>query len=72
MKSKTEKPRWQAARPSAEQACVLPVPELPRAFFGGVPISSLYDNLKIAVARILGDGRRQRIAPSQSSQPLPI
>jgi transposase len=29
-------------------------------FFGGVPISILYDNLKIAVARILGDGKRQR------------
>jgi len=30
------------------------------AFFGGVPQSILYDNTKIAVARILGDGRRQR------------
>ena len=30
------------------------------AFFGGVPISILYDNLKIAVAKILGDGKRQR------------
>lgn len=30
------------------------------AFFGGVPISILYDNTKIAVARILGDGTRQR------------
>jgi hypothetical protein len=30
------------------------------SFFGGVPISILYDNLKIAVARILGDGKRQR------------
>jgi transposase len=29
-------------------------------FFGGVPKSILYDNTKIAVARILGDGRRQR------------
>ena len=29
-------------------------------FFGGVPRSILYDNLKLAVARILGDGRRQR------------
>ena len=27
-------------------------------FFGGVPRSILYDNLKLAVARILGDGRR--------------
>ena len=30
------------------------------AFFGGVPRSILYDNTKLAVARILGDGRRQR------------
>ena len=30
------------------------------AFFGGVPLSILYDNLKIAVARILGDGVRVR------------
>jgi transposase len=30
------------------------------AFFGGVPKSMLYDNTKIAVARILGDGKRQR------------
>ena len=30
------------------------------AFFGKVPLSILYDNTKIAVARILGDGRRQR------------
>ena len=29
-------------------------------FFGGVPHTMLYDNTKIAVARILGDGRRQR------------
>jgi transposase len=29
-------------------------------FFGGVPRSILYDNTKIAVARILGDGERQR------------
>ena len=29
-------------------------------FFGGVPVSILYDNLKIAVARILADGKRQR------------
>ena len=29
------------------------------AFFGGVPQSILYDNTKIAVARILGDGKRQ-------------
>ena len=30
------------------------------AFFEGVPQSILYDNTKIAVARILGDGKRQR------------
>ena len=30
------------------------------AFFGGVPTSILYDNTKIAVARILGDGKRKR------------
>jgi hypothetical protein len=30
------------------------------AFFGGVPLSVLYDNLKIAVARICGDGRREQ------------
>jgi len=29
-------------------------------FFGGVPQSILYDNTKIAVARILGDGKRVR------------
>ena len=29
-------------------------------FFGCVPQSVLYDNTKLAVARILGDGRRQR------------
>src|SRR6202158_1280864 len=30
------------------------------AFFDGVPPSILYDNTKIAVARILGNGKRQR------------
>ena len=30
------------------------------AFLGGVPQSVLYDNTKLAVAMILGDGRRQR------------
>ena len=29
-------------------------------FFGGIPQSILYDNTKLAVARILGDGKRQR------------
>ena len=30
------------------------------SFFGGVPLSILYDNLKIAVAKICGDGKRER------------
>ena len=30
------------------------------AYLGGVPRSILYDNTKLAVAKILGDGRRQR------------
>ena len=30
------------------------------AFFGGVPLSVLYDNTKIAVAKICGDGKRDR------------
>ena len=30
------------------------------AFFGGVPLSVLYDNTTIAVAKILGDGTRKR------------
>ena len=30
------------------------------AFFGGVPLSVIYDNLKIAVARICGDGKREQ------------
>ena len=30
------------------------------AFLGGIPQSILYDNTKLAVARILGDGKRQR------------
>ena len=30
------------------------------AFFGGVPLSILYDNTKLAVAKILGDGKRER------------
>jgi transposase len=30
------------------------------AYFGGVPRQILYDNTKIAVARILGDGQRQK------------
>ena len=30
------------------------------AFLGGIPQSILYDNTRLAVARILGDGKRQR------------
>ena len=30
------------------------------AFFGGVPLSILYDNTTIAVAKICGDGKRER------------
>ena len=30
------------------------------SFLGGVPRSIMYDNTKLAVAKILGDGRRQR------------
>ena len=33
------------------------------AFFGGVPLSILYDNTKIAVAKICGDRKRQRTRP---------
>ena len=29
-------------------------------YFGGVPRTIVYDNTKLAVAKILGDGRRQR------------
>jgi len=32
------------------------------AFFGGVPLSILYDNTTLAVGQILGDGTRQRSA----------
>ena len=34
------------------------------SFLGGVPRSILYDNTRLAVAKILGDGRRQRIRVS--------
>lgn len=30
------------------------------SFFGGTPLSILYDNTKLAVAKICGDGRRER------------
>ena len=36
-------------------------------FFGGVPLSILYDNTKLAVARILGDGTRLADASRSAS-----
>jgi len=43
------------------------------AFFGGVPLSILYDNTKIAVAKICGDGKRERTrAFTELRQPLPV
>ena len=39
------------------------------AFLGGVPQSILYDNTKLAVAKILGDGRVNAPAPSPSCSP---
>jgi transposase len=30
------------------------------SFFGGIPQSILYDNTKLAVAKICGDGKRER------------
>ena len=42
-------------------------------FFGGVPLSVLYDNTTIAVAKICGDGRRERTrAFTELSEPLPV
>jgi transposase len=40
------------------------------AFLGGVPQSILYDNTRLAVARILGDGTRQRCQRRVNSDPL--
>ena len=37
-----------------------PMADAAFAFFGGVPQSILYDNISIAVAKILGDGTRKR------------
>ena len=44
------------------------------AYLGGVPQSILYDNTRLAVARILGDGRRQRTRAftELQSHPLPV
>ena len=44
------------------------------AFFGGVPLSILYDNTTIAVAKICGDGKRERtraFTELQSHLPVP-
>ena len=38
------------------------------AFLGGVPQSILYDNTKLAVARVLGHGRRMRTQASNQRQ----
>ena len=43
--------------------------ETTEAFLGGSPQSILYDNTKLAVARILGDGRRQRTRAFTELQP---
>ena len=40
------------------------------SFFGGVPRSILYDNTRIAVARILGDGKRQRTRVFSELRPI--
>lgn len=40
------------------------------AFFGGVPLSILYDNLKIAVAKILGGGARKPLPNSSATRSL--
>jgi transposase len=44
-------------------------------FFGGVPVSILYDNTRLAVAKIFGDGGGSGRARSRNfgtSQPLPV
>jgi transposase len=41
------------------------------AYFGGVPTRILYDNTTLAVARILGDGERQKTGPSPSCRVIP-
>ena len=38
-------------------------------FFGGVPLSVLYDNTKIAVAKICGDGKRDRTRGTRKAAP---
>ena len=41
------------------------------AFLGRVPQSILYDNTRLAVAKILGDGRRKRTRAFTELQPPP-
>lgn len=38
------------------------------AFFGGIPLSIVYDNTRLAVAQILGDGTRKRSAMFEALQ----
>jgi transposase len=40
--------------------------------FGGVPQSILYDNTKLAVAQILGDGTRAQPDVRHAAKPLPV
>ena len=42
------------------------------AYLGGVPRSILYDNTRLAVAKILGDGRRQHPRLHRAAVPLPV
>lgn len=42
------------------------------AFFGGIPLSILYDNTRLAVAQILGDGKRTRSRMFSTLQPLSV
>jgi transposase len=43
------------------------------AYFGGVPTRILFDNTKLAVAQILGDGERQKTrAFFRTAEPLPV
>ena len=42
------------------------------AFLGGSPQSILYDNTKLAVAKILGHGRRKRTRVHRVAVPLPV
>ncbi|HEX2219276.1 MAG TPA: IS21 family transposase [Gemmatimonadales bacterium] len=52
--------RFVKAYPAERMEALLDGHNAAFAFFGGVPRSILYDNTKLAVARILGDDTRQR------------